>query len=102
MQNKIYLDPGKEIEIQDNVNHPSHYKLKGLEPYESIDIIKASLGEEFKSFCIGNVFKYIIRYKNKNGIEDLKKASVYLNWAIKNMEEKSDTERVLKSDKISG
>lgn len=31
------------------------------------------------SFTTGNIIKYIVRYKNKNGIEDLKKAREYLN-----------------------
>lgn len=30
-------------------------------------------------FTTGNIIKYIVRYKNKNGIEDLKKAREYLN-----------------------
>ena len=29
-------------------------------------------------FVTGNIIKYIVRYKNKNGIEDLKKAKEYL------------------------
>lgn len=30
----------------------------------------------------GNVIKYVIRADNKGGIEDLKKARVYLDWEI--------------------
>ena len=30
------------------------------------------------SFVTGNIIKYIVRYKNKNGVEDLKKAKEYL------------------------
>ena len=33
-------------------------------------------------FCICNAFKYIWRYKYKNGIEDLKKAQWYLNKVV--------------------
>lgn len=33
-------------------------------------------------FCEGNVIKYISRYKNKNGIVDLKKAKHYVELLI--------------------
>jgi len=70
-----------ETEISDNVNKPSHY----LGKIETIDYIKDKLTpEQFEGYCIGNVHKYISRYKKKNGLEDLKKAQVYLNWAIEN------------------
>ena len=35
---------------------------------------------------MGNVAKYIARYQNKNGVEDLKKAQVYLEREIKKLE----------------
>lgn len=35
------------------------------------------------NWCIGNVIKYVSRYKNKNGIENLEKAKWYLNYQIK-------------------
>ena len=65
-----------------NIEKPSHYQLKGLEPYESIDVIKSVLGDKVKYFYIGNILKYIIRAEKKNGLEDYKKAEVYLNWLI--------------------
>lgn len=33
-------------------------------------------------FIQGNIIKYIVRYKNKNGLEDLLKAREYLNRLI--------------------
>ena len=70
----------------DNVHSPSHYKLDGLD-IESIDVIKSILGEEgFKAFCHGNALKYLTRANKKNGIEDFKKAQVYLNWYIEEVE----------------
>lgn len=66
---------------KEEVNHPDRYNKGGI---EVIDIIKAYTadlkGEE--AFDIGNVIKYICRYKYKNGIEDLKKAIFYINEAI--------------------
>lgn len=79
--------------MSDSVRHPSHYNLEGLKGIESIDIIKAVLGAEgFKKFCRGNALKYLIRADKKNGLEDLMKAAVYLNWEIYGREEKSDDE----------
>lgn len=68
--------------IEDNITNPKHYKLIGLD-IEAIDVIKSILGsEKFEGYCRGNVIKYILRADSKNGIEDLKKAQVYLNWEI--------------------
>ena len=65
-----------------NIEKPSHYQLKGLEPYESIDVIRAVLGDKVKYFYLGNILKYILRAEKKNGLEDYKKAEVYLKWLI--------------------
>lgn len=67
---------------EDLINSPSHYRLPGL-PCESIEIIKAVLGDEgFQKFCRGNAIKYLIRADHKGGTEDLKKAVKYIGWEI--------------------
>lgn len=63
----------------DKVNHPSHYNQYGI---ECIEAIRAALGPNFKYYCQGNVMKYIWRHEYKNGLEDLKKAQVYLQWMV--------------------
>ncbi|MEJ8751642.1 DUF3310 domain-containing protein [Lagierella sp. ICN-221743] len=71
-----------DCHCQDNIKQPSHYKLDGLN-VESIDVIKAVLGKDgFKSFCIGNCLKYLIRAEKKNGLEDYRKCKVYLDWIL--------------------
>ena len=71
--------------MSDVVNHPDHYTSGGI---ECIDAIRASLGlKEFADYCKGNIIKYLWRYRLKNGVEDLKKARVYLNWMIEAEEE---------------
>lgn len=66
--------------MADAVNHPQHYTKGGI---ECIDAIKASMTTEaFAGYCKGNVMKYIFRYEDKGGVEDLDKALVYLNWLI--------------------
>lgn len=63
----------------DPVNAPNHYIGK----IECIDYLRDKLTpEEFTGFCMGNVLKYCSRWRKKDGVQDLKKASVYLNWAI--------------------
>ena len=45
-------------------------------------------------FMQGNVIKYVFRYKNKNGLEDLEKAKEYIDRMIENLldEEESENE----------
>jgi len=56
-----------------------HYKDMAIQPIEYT--LANKLG-----FCEGNVVKYISRYKNKHGIEDLKKAKHYIDLLIENLE----------------
>jgi hypothetical protein len=66
--------------MKDNVKEPSHYKGE----IECIAAIKASMSQQqFKGYLKGNVMKYLWRYDRKNGLEDLQKADVYLQWLIK-------------------
>ena len=66
--------------MSDNVNHPSHYADKGI---EVIDYIRDTLTPDgYIDYCIGNVIKYVSRWRKKGGVEDLRKAGVYLDWAI--------------------
>ena len=62
----------------DMVNHPPHYNKGGL---EAIDVIDAFV-EDKASYYQGNIIKYVLRYRNKNGVEDLEKARWYLNRLI--------------------
>lgn len=68
----------------DNVNRPGHYTFGAI---EVIDYIRDKMTPEmFQGFCMGNVLKYVSRHKHKNGVEDLKKANVYLGWLIESEE----------------
>ena len=67
----------------DNVSHPIHYMGK----VEVIDYIEDKLTpEQFEGYLVGNVMKYMSRYQKKNGLEDLKKGSWYLNKLINTLE----------------
>ena len=71
----------------DMVNHPKHYKAKnGMEVIDVIEAFTANLNG-YEASHTANVIKYICRWKEKNGLEDLKKAQWYLDRLIKNIEE---------------
>jgi hypothetical protein len=60
----------------DDVNHPAHYKVGGI---ETIDFIEA----KGLNYHLGNVVKYITRADHKGDrLENLKKAQWYLNREI--------------------
>jgi hypothetical protein len=66
----------------DSVNHPSHYKVGGI---ETIEYMKAkATPEEFKGHLRLTAIKYLSRtgYKD-DALQDLKKAQWYLNRLIK-------------------
>jgi hypothetical protein len=71
---------------EDNaVYTPSHYTRGSIEYIEAMRSMLTA--EEFKGFCKGNAVKYIWREDHKDAnIQDLKKAVVYLNWAIERLE----------------
>lgn len=67
--------------INDNVNHPNHYKTGR---YECLDVMMETQGKDaVLNFCLCNAFKYLYRNKNKNGLEDIEKAIWYLNEYVK-------------------
>ena len=62
---------------KDKIN-PDHYKSEtSLECIEAMELIFGQ--EAVLNFCVCNAWKYIWRWKNKNGIEDLHKAEWYTN-----------------------
>ena len=65
---------------KEKVKHPSHYN-KGIEMWDYAH-------SHNLDFFEGNIVKYITRWKDKNGIEDLHKAKQYLDKLIE-LEEKN-------------
>ena len=64
----------------------SHYKNFKIQPVEFIH--QNGIG-----YMAGNVIKYVSRYKEKNGIEDLKKARHYIDMMIE-FEQKAEKKPV--------
>jgi hypothetical protein len=67
--------------MSDNVNHPKHYNIGGL---ETIDIIESRLTrEEFVGYLKGSKMKYDLRYPFKGNVEeDLAKSEWFKNKLI--------------------
>lgn len=58
----------------------THYQGKEVQPW---DALQSWLSHEaFCGFLTGNVVKYISRWPQKNGIEDLRKAKHYIEKLI--------------------
>lgn len=69
---------------KENIIKPSYYnKENGISPFEYIRANNLNFFE-------GNIIKYVTRYKEKNGLEDLKKANTYLKELINNYEVNND------------
>ena len=73
-------------ETDDNVKSPKHYMLGdlGIEVKDVIfEVVKDMKGSE--AVCVGNILKYVMRARKKNGIEDYKKAYEYLGYLLEEL-----------------
>ena len=78
------------------VSHPPHYQSEtGLEVIDVIEAFTSDL-KGIEATDTGNIIKYICRWKNKNGLQDLKKAMWYLSHLIEHVE-RLDKENALRS-----
>lgn len=69
-----------DIQVGDAVSSPNHYTVGGI---ETIDYIRAKLTtEQLRGYYLGNLIKYLSRARHKDGLQDYKKAQVYLKWLI--------------------
>lgn len=87
---QLYAQTGFELVEEESmsklIDKQDHYKANGVEP---IELMKQNFTkEEYSGFLQGNVLKYMMRFKRKNGVEDLKKALTYLTWLIEQEETK--------------
>lgn len=71
--------------MSDPIKHPPHYIRGGMECINVIEAVVQGL-DPFEAYCIGNVIKYSWRWKQKNGIEDIRKAKQYLEFLEKYLE----------------
>lgn len=78
--------------MTDKVNRPAHY-TQG--PIECIDVIEQVTRDMvgMEAVCTAKIIKYMWRWKDKNGVEDLRKAGYYLNRLIAAKEKAEAFER---------
>ncbi len=69
---QLAMDNSFANQIQEGGNH---YKDKAIQTWDYIVANKIGYLE-------GNIIKYVSRYKEKNGVQDLKKAQHYLQKLI--------------------
>lgn len=78
--NTVYLTLMEKMNANAQQIAGSHYKDKKIQPWDYI--ISNNIG-----YLEGNVIKYVSRYRDKNGIEDLNKAKHYLDKLIESLNE---------------
>lgn len=85
MDNKIeptLSDP--DFYMDSGANHTqiggAHYVSKDIQPWEYMEAIMPEA--EFNGFLWGNVIKYMSRWQDKGGKQDLEKAQHYLTKLI--------------------
>ena len=85
----------------DNVNHPQHYiSKKGIEVIDVIEAFTSDL-QGIEATDTGNIIKYICRWNQKNGLEDLEKAEWYLKHLIERVKERLNKEKVIDNNDCS-
>lgn len=74
--------------MTDQVSHPPHYTVGGI---EVIDVIQAKLTpKQFEGYLFATVIKYTLRYPYKGGAKDLDKADWYLTRLRKFLGDQDD------------
>ena len=78
----------EDLENVEEIEDTDRYKTTSGK--QLFDVLRDDLltPEEYKGFLRGNVYKYVKRYEDKNGVEDLRKAIVYIEKLIELEEEK--------------
>ena len=71
---------------KDNVNHPNHYTQGSVECIEALKAATSNL-KGIEAICTANAIKYLWRWKDKNGVEDLNKAKWYIDRLIGEIKE---------------
>ena len=87
--NPQQLTPSNKNNESEELQNTKRYKTNSGK--QLLDVLEDDLltYEELRGFYKANIYKYTHRYKQKNGIEDLKKVKVYVDQLIK-LEEKQD------------
>ena len=89
--NKFTITQNTNEEKPDMVNHPKHYTsgTLGIEVISTMEM--CATREEFMGYLRCNALKYISRFENKNGLEDVKKCEWYVKkyLTVQGLDEKN-------------
>lgn len=69
----------------DDINHPKRYIKGGMECIDAIEAAVSNL-PGVEGFLVGQIIKYVWRYREKDSLSSLQKAQWYLNRLIKLVE----------------
>jgi hypothetical protein len=81
MSRKRLVNQGMMMIFHFDPISPSHYKQGSVECIEALASATANL-KGIEAVCTANAIKYLWRWKEKNGMEDLKKAHWYIERLI--------------------
>lgn len=71
--------------MADMVNRPPHYNKGKVECIDALEAATENL-TGIEAVCTANAIKYLYRWKEKGGTQDLKKAQWYINHMIEKEE----------------
>ena len=74
------MSDGMTEAFRDRIN-PDHYKQGKVECIDALEAATTNL-MGLDAVCTANAIKYLWRWQEKNGIEDLRKAIWYINKLI--------------------
>ena len=76
--------------LKDSIN-PSYYRRGGVECIEAI--AAATVGKTgIEAYCVGSAYKYLFRYEEKGGLEDVRKAAWFIAHLAAVLEEREEPE----------
>lgn len=76
----------RTTDTHDPVNKPSHYMLGDIEVKDIISIVADKYHKGSVAHNVASALEYQMRAPGKNGLEEIKKARKFLDFAIENWE----------------
>lgn len=67
--------------VGNGVNHPDYYNKGEIECIDAIEAMNTNK-DSLQGFCLGNAMKYLWRFPDKGGVQDLEKAIWYIHRVI--------------------
>lgn len=70
--------------MNNDVDHPPHYTAGAVECIDAIAAATTGLSG-LEAVCTANILKYVWRWKQKGGAQDLEKARWYINKLLEGL-----------------